>query len=152
MDQWLRINGGWEVRWRDVSSGREFEGRVSIRLEGEDGELDVKYITKCAHLLLVTMYERTIAEFQDLEGESGSRALWVAILEGEIWGASVPAYRKYIGSCVNRVRYFVDRNELEADCGVDGVEEGGYCFLLGKEDWRSDGKKGWESRDKRVCC
>ncbi len=44
------------------------------------------------------MYEGTIAEFQDLDGESGSRALWVAILESEVWGAIVPAYGKYTGS------------------------------------------------------
>lgn len=131
MNQWLRIRGGWEVRWRDVSSGREFERRVSLSLEREDDQLDVQYTTKCAHLFLVTMYEHTIAEFQDLDGESGCRALRVAILEGEVWGASVPAHRKYIGSCVDRGRYFVDRDELEADCGVDGVEEGGYCLLLG---------------------
>jgi hypothetical protein len=98
MDQWLRISGGWEVRWRDVSGGQEFEGRVSISLEPENRQLDLKYTTRCAHLLLTTMYERTIAEFQDFDGDIGSRARRMAILEGKVWGMSIPSYRKYIGS------------------------------------------------------
>lgn len=72
----------------------------------------------------------------------------MAILESEIRRASVPAYGKYIGSCMDRVRSFVDRDELKADCGVDCVEEGGNCLLLG-EDWGR--KEGWESRDKGIC-
>lgn len=75
MNQWLRITGGWEVRWRDVISSREFERGVNISLESEDHQLDLKYTTGHAHLLLATMYEGTIAKFQDLDSESGSGAL-----------------------------------------------------------------------------
>ena len=97
------------------------------------------------------MDERTIAEFQDLDGKRSSQALRVAVLEGEVWGASIPPCRKYIGRCVDWARYFVDRDELEADCGVDSVEEGANCVLLGEEDRGRSGKEGWESRDKGVC-
>lgn len=104
-----------------------------------------------AYLVLTTMYKRSIAEFQDLDGESGSRALRVAIPEGEVWGVSIPPCREYTGIRVDRAGYFGDCDELKADCGVDGVKEGANCLLLGQEDRGRGRKEGWKSRDKRVC-
>jgi len=151
MDQWLRISGRREVRRRDVSGSREFERRVSISLEPKDGQLDLKHTRGCTYLVLTTVDERTIAEFQDLDGENGSRALWVAILESEVWGAIIPHYREHIGICMDWSRCFIDRDEPETDCRVDGVDEGANGFLVGLESRGSGRKEGWESRDKGIC-
>ena len=90
MNQWLRITSGWEVRWRDVISSREFERRVNISLESENHQSDLKYtvpqgMLTCSLLpcmrvrllsfkILIVKAVVELSEWRYLKVKSGARA------------------------------------------------------------------------------